>query len=95
MPFNRYELFIDGVKCGDVSSLAKCWDHISAAYGQLDDSYSGVVSWRIEDPFVGKRFAVFDDMPGGIWEACCEDPNAFRMYLDLCGWEACSDTDAN
>lgn len=86
MAFARYELYIDHEKFGDHGSLKACWEILDDAYSRLKDPYGDELHWEIHDPFVGKRGCKFD-MAGGIWDACCEDPNAFRMYLNLFGWE--------
>ncbi|KFX76791.1 hypothetical protein KR98_22740 [Ralstonia solanacearum] len=79
-----YRLSIGGKHVGDMETLDGCWVSIEAAYGQFEDRYSGGLRFRITDMTTGR--SVREAMVGGIWDACCEDVWAFRMYLSVVGW---------
>lgn len=86
MPFGRYNLFVNHEKRGDFSTLAECWEILEDAYAKLPDPYGDYLHWEIHDPFHGAVFCKFD-MAGGTWNACCETPKVFAMYLELVGWD--------
>lgn len=79
-----YRLSIGGKHVGDLETLEGCWVSIDATYDQFEDRYSGGLRFRITDTATG--LFVRDAMVGGIWDACCENARAFRMYLSIAGW---------
>lgn len=89
-PWGRFELRIDGDKHGDME-WADVWQSIESHVRALPDAYGDEFWFEIEDfgaPRVGVPVRIFRwKGPGGIWDACCEDPGSFAMYADLCGWE--------
>lgn len=91
MSFGRYELKINGDKRGDFLSLDDVYQEINVEYGVLQDRYSGVVRWEIEDFGQDRVRVAHHNMEGGFWDCYAEDAKAFSMWLDLCGWNSFSD----
>lgn len=79
-----YRLSIGGKVVGEFQTWKGCWESIDWAYDQFPDRYSGGLRYRVKDLDTGKT--VRAAMAGGIWDACCEDPRAFGMYMRIVGW---------
>jgi hypothetical protein len=85
MQATRYAVTIQKQEPIKVGSLNDCFEVLNRAYSLLEDQYGDSLDWEIHDSQLGRRCEL--EMAGGIWEACCEDVQAFVMYLDVVGWE--------
>ena len=86
MPYGRYNLYINHEKTGDAVTIEECFWLLEDAYSKLPDTYDDSLEWEIRDPFQGWVFCKCE-MPGALWNAYCENPKAFSMYLELFEWE--------
>ena len=85
MQATRYAVSIQKQEAVRVGALSDVYEVLNRAYSLLEDQYGDSLDWEIVDSEAGRRCAL--EMAGGLWEACCEDPRAFVMYLDVVGWE--------
>jgi hypothetical protein len=95
MNSSSIELQINGVLQGENFTLSECYNLIEKAYSAFGDEefYDGVVMWHLEQTIESAdgfqlRIA-HEEMAGALWEVYAEDLNAFRMWLDLFGWDSC------
>lgn len=94
VPIGRYELRINGEKLGDFDDLADVYAAIEWEYGLFADRYTGEVFFHLEDwggPEDAPLRVARARLSGGIWDALCEDAQAFSMWLDALAWQTPSD----
>jgi hypothetical protein len=73
-----YRVSIGGKFVGEYRRLSDAHKAIDGAFGRLPDY--GILRFRLFDTENGN--AARSVLNSAIWDACCEDPKAFKMYLE-------------